>query len=274
MTGGTHEAQEINRLLAKTAQNFGIAMGLGSQRAAIEDPDLAYSFKIRDVAPDILLFSNLGAVQLNYGYSIEHCRQAVDMIEADALVLHLNPLQEALQPEGETRFEGLLKKIETVCSKIDQPVIVKEVGWGISGSVAKKLMDAGISAIDVAGAGGTSWAKVEMHRADSQINAEIAAEFDDWGIPTVDSILQVKQAAPGLPIFASGGIRNGVDIAKSIALGANLAGIAGKFLKAASQGESALQKVCLRLERELKISMFASGAGTIEALQNTKIHFR
>lgn len=274
MTGGTEEALAINRRLAKTAQTFGLAMGLGSQRAAIEKPELAYTFQVRDVAPDILLFANVGAVQLNYGYTLDQCQSMVDMIEADALILHLNPLQEALQPEGETHFSGLLSKIEKICRDLPVPVVAKEVGWGISKTLAQKLVDAGITAIDVAGAGGTSWAKVEMHRANSRIDAATAAAFDSWGIPTVLSLMQLNEISENITIIASGGLRNGVDVAKSIALGASMAGIAGKFLKAANEGEQKLEETCIQLEKELKIAMFVSGAKNIAELQNTPIHYR
>ncbi|MEX2311984.1 MAG: hypothetical protein WD624_05945, partial [Rhodospirillales bacterium] len=171
MTGGTKEAAEINQRLAEAAQDSGIAMGLGSQRAALEDKSLEASYRVRNVAPDILLFANLGAVQLNYGYGLAHMQQAVDMVEADALVLHLNALQEAVQPDGNTNFSGLLKKIDIMCKQLPVPVVVKEVGWGISAEVAKQLGHAGVKAIDVAGAGGTSWTQVEMHRAESESQA-------------------------------------------------------------------------------------------------------
>ena len=179
MTGGTGQARQINQALATAAQETGIAMGLGSQRAAIEQPDLAATFRVRQVAPDILLFANLGAVQLNYGYGVEQCQMAVDMIEADALILHLNALQEAVQPEGDTDFSGLLQKIETVCRSLSVPVIAKEVGWGISKRAARQLAEAGVAAIDVAGAGGTSWTQVEMHRAKNESEARLAAAFID-----------------------------------------------------------------------------------------------
>ncbi|KPL06178.1 isopentenyl pyrophosphate isomerase, partial [bacterium SM23_57] len=177
MTGGTEEAQQINQTLAAAAQKMGIAMGVGSQRAAIENPELAFTFQVRNVAPDILLLANLGAIQLNYGYTVDECHKAIDMIEADALILHLNPLQEAAQPEGDTNFKGLLAKIEKVCKTLHVPVIAKEVGWGISGMAARKLYEAGIAAIDVAGAGGTSWTQVEMHRAETQSQARLASAF-------------------------------------------------------------------------------------------------
>jgi isopentenyl-diphosphate delta-isomerase len=181
MTGGTSDAEAINMTLAEAAQITGIAMGVGSQRIAIENPDLAFSFQVRKVAPDILLFANLGAVQLNYGYGTSECQQAVDMIGADALILHFNALQEAVQPEGNTRFGGLLLKIEAVCKTLGVPIIAKEVGWGFSKDDIRQLTSAGIAGIDVAGAGGTSWSQVEMHRAKSESQARIAESFLDWG---------------------------------------------------------------------------------------------
>ena len=165
MTGGTDQAAEINRRLAEAAQETGIAMGLGSQRAALQHPELAPSYQVRRYAPDVLLLANLGAIQLNYDYGVDECRRAVEMVEADALILHLNALQEALQPEGDTRWAGLLEKIEQVCRALPVPVIAKEVGWGFSEQDARRLAEAGVRAIDVAGAGGTSWSQVEMHRA-------------------------------------------------------------------------------------------------------------
>jgi isopentenyl-diphosphate delta-isomerase len=266
MTGGTRQAEQINRNLATAAQETGIPMGVGSLRAALEDPELVPSFQVRKIAPDILLFANLGAVQLNYGMTPAQCQDAVDMIEADALVLHLNALQEAVMPDGDTRFSGLLAKIEAVCSSISVPVIAKEVGWGISQQAAQQLLQAGISAIDVAGAGGTSWTEVEMHRAESEQQRQVAAAFINWGIPTAESIQIVRQAAPGLPILASGGIRSGVDIAKSIALGAALGGMAGPFLKAAAKSAEAVVLEIQRVTQEIQISMFAAGAKDLQSL--------
>jgi isopentenyl-diphosphate delta-isomerase len=268
MTGGTEEAGAINQTLAAAAQETGIAMGLGSQRAAIENPELAWTFQVRAVAPDILLFANLGAIQLNYGYGVEECLRAVEMIQADALVLHLNALQEAVQPEGDTRFAGLLGKIETVCRLLPVPVIAKEVGWGISETAARQLANAGVSAIDVAGAGGTSWTQVEMYRARTESQACLAAAFIDWGIPTAESILNVSHAAPDLPVIASGGLRNGIDIAKCLALGAKIGGMASPFLKAASQSLERTIETIQEIRREIQVCMFASGAGDLEALQN------
>jgi isopentenyl-diphosphate Delta-isomerase len=271
MTGGTTEAGRINRVLAEAAQEAKIVMGVGSQRAAIENSDAAESFQVRKYAPDILLFANLGAVQLNYGYSVEHCRRAVDMIEADALILHLNPLQEAVQPEGDTRFAGLAGKIEAVCRSLPVPVIAKEVGWGISEKSAQLLLDSGVVAIDVAGAGGTSWSQVEMYRIQDPGQARIAAAFRGWGIPTAESIEMVRRAAPGMKIFASGGLRSGVDIAKSIALGACLGGMAGVFLKSAARSLEATVQTIAEVRRELQITMFAAGAGSIRQLQETPL---
>ncbi len=271
MTGGTAEAQRINLTLAEAAQQTGIAMGLGSQRAAIESPDLETTFKVRQVAPDILLFANLGAIQLNYGYGIDECRRAVEMIAADALILHFNALQEAVQPEGETRFAGLLPKIEAVCRALPVPVIAKEVGWGFSEEAARQLVEAGVAAIDVAGAGGTSWTQVEMHRARDETEASLAAAFLDWGIPTVEAIRNVRRAAPGLIIIASGGLRDGIDIAKCIALGASLGGMASPFLKAAVQSLEKTLEVIGLIQRQLQVCMFAAGAGNLERLRQIRL---
>jgi isopentenyl-diphosphate delta-isomerase len=272
MTGGTPEARTINQCLAEAAQAAGIGMGLGSQRAAIEDPALEDTFRVRHVAPDILLLANLGAVQLNYGYGPEHCRRAVEMVEADALILHLNPLQEALQPEGETRFAGLLSRIEAVCQALEVPVVVKEVGWGLSEQVARQLADAGVAAIDVAGSGGSSWSQVEMHRATTEHQRQVAAAFADWGIPTADSLLLARRGAPALPVIASGGIRDGIQIAKAVALGATACGVAGPFLRAASTSTTAVTELIAVLVAQLRVAMFAAGAADVQALQHTPVH--
>jgi isopentenyl-diphosphate delta-isomerase len=271
MTGGTEQAGRINRTLAEAAQETGIAMGLGSQRAAIENPGLSGTFQVRQFAPDVLLFANLGAVQLNYGYGTEQCQRAVDMIEADALILHLNPLQEAVQPEGDTRFAGLLNRIDAVCQALPVPVIIKEVGWGFSEQAARQLSEAGVAAIDVAGAGGTSWTQVEMHRAETQDQALLAAAFIDWGIPTAQAIINVRKVAPNLKVFASGGLRDGIDIAKCVALGASLGGMASPFLKAANQSlEKTIDTISL-IRRQIEITMFASGTANLEQLRKTRL---
>jgi isopentenyl-diphosphate delta-isomerase len=269
MTGGIKQAQRINRNLALAAQALGIAMGVGSQRAAIDNPKVVNTFQVRDVAPDILLFANLGAVQLNYGYGPEECKRAVEIIEADALILHLNPLQEALQPEGQTNFSGLLRKIEHVCKKLSVPVVVKEVGWGISETVARKLSRVGVAGIDVAGAGGTSWGKVERHRANSENSNKIADSFASWGIPTAESIQMARCGAPGLTIIASGGLRTGVDVAKAIALGADTAGIAAPLLKAANISQEAVVEYVTEIVESLRIAMFCIGASNISELKGS-----
>ncbi len=260
MTGGTEEAKEINRRLAEAAREVGIAMGVGSQRAALEHPDQAETFSIaRKLAPDILLFANLGAVQLNYGYGLVECHRAVDMLEADALILHLNPLQEALQVGGDTDFSGLAKKIEIICTKLGRPVIAKEVGWGISEKTAKLLAECGISAIEVAGAGGTSWSQVEMYRAETEFNRQLAATFVGWGIPTSESILNVRKSVPEMNIFASGGLRDGLDIAKCLALGATLGGMAGTILKAPAESSEKAAELLRLTQAQIRTAMFATG---------------
>jgi isopentenyl-diphosphate delta-isomerase len=270
MTGGTERAHIINRALATAAQEAGIAMGLGSMRAALEDLSLAESFRVvRPVAPDILLFANLGAVQLNYGYTVDHCRRAVEMVEADALFLHFNVLQEALQPEGDTNFAGLLSKVEAVCRNLEVPVVAKEVGWGFSEDTARHLANAGVAAIDVSGAGGTSWSQVEMYRADTEARRRVAATFRDWGIPTAESIDMVRRAAPHLPPIASGGLRNGLEIAKTIALGAHLAGMAGPFLRAAVVSTEAVLDTVEVTASELRTTMFCIGAASLDQLRDT-----
>jgi len=268
MTGGTRETLLFNRRLAEAAQQTGIAMGIGSQRAAIQHPQLAETFSVaRRAAPDALLFANLGAVQLNYGYGVDECRRAVDMLAADALILHLNPVQEAVQHGGDTDFRGLAGKIEAVCQALEVPVIVKEVGWGISERTARLLANCGVAAIDVAGAGGTSWSQVEMHRAPDEFTRQLAAAFVHWGIPTAESILNVRRAAPEMLVFASGGLQNGVDIAKSLALGATLGGMAGFFLRPAAVSTQAVADAIRLVEAQLRIAAFAAGAARLADLQ-------
>jgi isopentenyl-diphosphate delta-isomerase len=257
-------------VLALAAQETRVAMGLGSQRAAVEDPELAPTFQVRKFAPDILLFANLGAVQFNYGYTVDQCQRVVDMVEADGLILHVNPLQEVLQPEGDTRFSNLLSKIETVCRKLEVPVVVKEVGFGIGGETARKLFDVGVSAVDVAGTGGTSWSQVEMYRNSEESARRVAASFRNWGIPTADAIQQVRQMCPEGLVFASGGLRDGVDIAKCIGLGAELGGMAGRFLKAAVISLEETITIIREIEKEIRICMFLISAETIDGLQGTK----
>ncbi len=266
MTGGSYSAITINRNLAIAAQELGIAMGVGSERCLIETPELVDTYRVRDIAPDILLCANLGAVQLNYGYGIRECRMAIEAIEADVLVLHLNPLQEALQPEGTTGFSQLANKIGELCSSMPVPVIVKEVGWGISEDTARKLKEAGVSAIDIAGAGGTTWSEVERFRSN---RVTVHDAFTDWGIPTAESLAATRRAVPDLPIIASGGIRSGIDIAKAVALGATATGIAGPLLKPASTSAQAVMEYLNDTIDVLKTAMFCIGAQNCNQLKDT-----
>ena len=274
MTGGTDEGRAYNRIFAEAAQRFNIAMGVGSQRVALEDSDLADTFRVRDIAPDILLFANLGAVQLNNGCDVGSCVRAVEMIDADALILHLNPLQESVQPGGDTNYRGLAAKIKDVCENVGPPVIVKEVGHGISARTAELLADAGVDCIDVAGAGGTSWAKVESYRTGIPHSAFPIPHLLEWGIPTVDSLLAVRESAPDVTIIASGGVRTGEDIAKSIALGAAAAGMALPLLRAASESPDALADLISRVRGELVTVMFCTGTRTIEELRGVGLSRR
>jgi isopentenyl-diphosphate Delta-isomerase len=274
MTGGTRRAHEINRRLAAAAQRRGLAMGLGSQRVALEGAEPMASYRVRDVAPDVLLLANLGAVQLNYGFGLEECHRAVEAVGADGLVLHLNALQEAIQPGGNTDFRGLYAKIEQLCRQAPYPVIVKEVGWGISGEVARRLEATGVAAIDLAGSGGTSWSRVEGHRLASEEGRQVAAAFDDWGLPTAEALVQARKACPKLPLIASGGIATGVEMAKCLALGANLAGMARPLLHAALESDEALEQQLDVILRQLRIAMFCCGARTTGDLGPQRIFLR
>lgn len=269
MTGGTEESRRINHTLAEAANELGIPLGLGSARVLLERPAALATFDVRQIAPRIPLLANLGAVQLNLGVGADDCRRLVEMLRADALVLHLNALQEALQPEGDTCFAGLLPRIEAVARSLDVPVVVKEVGWGISADVVTALLDAGVAAVDIAGAGGTSWSEVERHRLGDGRAARIAGAFAGWGIPTAAALRQARAAAPQAVILASGGVRSGSDLAVAVALGADLVGSAGPFLHAASQGTQA----CIELGREwlevLRITMFCTGAADLRALRGS-----
>ena len=269
MTGGMARGGEINRLLAEAAQQLGLAMGVGSQRAALEDPSLETTFAVRQIAPDAPLLANIGAAQLAGEAGVERCRRAVEMIEADALVVHANPLQEALQPEGDARFAGLLDRIGEVASELRVPVIVKEVGWGIAPGLARQLAERGVAGVDVAGAGGTSWSEVERHRIRDPVMARAAEAFRDWGIPTAECVLGCRQAMPAGIIIASGGLRTGVDIAKCIALGADAAGLAAPLLAAADAGRATLHDVIAVLIAELRTAMFCIGAGSVDELRAT-----
>ena len=273
MTGGASGAEQINLNLAEAAEHLGVAMGVGSQRAAISNAALARTYQVRHIAPHALLMANIGAVQLNYGFGVDECRRAVDMIEADALILHLNALQEAVQPEGNTNFAGLLSKIEQVCHQIEVPVVVKEVGNGIGAATARRLVDAGVQAIDVAGAGGTSWSEVERFRQTDPQRSRVAAIFAGWGIPTTQAIRDVRAALPHTILIGSGGIRSGQDVAKAIALGADLGGSAAPHLFSAVDGDGP-DAVVTGLQAfidELRITMFCVGAANLQALRATPL---
>ena len=234
---------------------------------AIEDADQAESFQMRSLAPNVPLLANLGAVQLNYGFGLAECQQAIDMIDADALVFHLNPLQEAIQPEGQTDFSGLLGKMQSVASELSVPTIIKEVGNGLSEAVGRRLADAGFTILDTAGHGGTSWARIEARRAD---DLELGERFADWGVATPESIRQLA-TIPGVSVIGSGGLRTGVDVAKAISLGADLAGLAYPFLEPATRSASDVATKIRRIVDELKIVMFSVGARTIEDLQSVPL---
>lgn len=267
MTGGTPHAADLNRNLAVAVQSLGIAMGVGSQRAAVEDESLAWTFRVREFAPDIPLAANLGVDQLSDDPAAM-CTHAVEMLGADWLCLHLNPLQEALQPDGDPLFSNALELIREVCRTCRVPVIVKEVGFGLSGDVVAQLAMVGVAAVDVAGAGGTSWAAVEGYRSEGPAR-ERAHLFRTWGIPTADAIVQASSQTSSMPIIGSGGIRTGLDIAKALVLGADITAAALPLLRAASESSEAVEKWCRARAEELRTAMFAIGAGSIPALRTT-----
>ena len=273
MTGGTEPARHINQCLAKAAQQLGIAMGVGSQRAAIERPELSETYQVRDIAPDILLFANLGAIQLKHGYDVDHARRAVEMIGADALFLHLNPLQEAVQAGGDCNWSNLLPLIEQLVVELEVPVAVKEVGHGIGSQSARQLADCGVAAIDVAGAGGTSWSEVEAFRHANPAAADIAHGFSGWGLPTALALINSVSVVPELPIFASGGVHSGIDAAKAIRLGAALIGTAAPVLDNATQSVDAVcNHVALMIE-QLRIASFCTGSADLRALRQATLRY-
>lgn len=268
MTGGTSEAGRINCILAAAAERLGLAMSVGSQRVAMLKPELARTYQVRTVAPNAFLFANIGAVQLNNGFTVDDCRAVVEMIDADALGLHLNPLQEAVQSGGNTNFRGLIAKIERVCSHLEIPVVVKEVGQGISERTARILMEAGVAGIDAAGAGGTSWALVESLR-ESNGKSALGSAFADWGIPTAESIRMIRRGAPDVTLIASGGMRSGIDAAKAIALGADIVGFGLPLLREVGNGVDAVVHLLQRYIDELRTAMFCIGARDISALKSS-----
>ncbi|MDY6958283.1 MAG: type 2 isopentenyl-diphosphate Delta-isomerase [Halobacteriota archaeon] len=272
MTGGHPGTMKVNESLAKAAEELQIGIGVGSQRAALEDPEQEDSFRVmRDNAPDIFIYGNIGAAQLKE-YGVEGVEKAVEMIDANAIAIHLNFLQEAIQPEGEANGRGVINSIKELSSSIKVPVIVKETGAGISYSVAEDLAKAGVSAIDVGGVGGTSWAGVEVYRAIAEgdkLLEDMGKLFWDWGLPTPVCIAEC--ASVGIPIIASGGIRTGLDIAKSIALGADLCSAALPFTKPALNGPHEVIELLERMREELKVAMFLSGSINVEELKKAQI---
>lgn len=269
MTGGSELAGKINEHLALAAEEKGWAIGLGSTRALLESDAHVESFMIRKYAKTVPLIANLGAVQLNYGYGVEECQKLVDMTEADSLVFHLNSLQEIVQDEGDLNFEDLLPKIEEVCKHIDVPVGVKEVGFGIDGTVAEKLYNVGVAYIDVAGAGGTSWSQVEKFRSKDPLRKNAAEAFNNWGIPTKDCIVSVRSRLKDVPVVASGGMKTGLDAAKAITIGADLIGFARQLLKAATETVDSVLFTMEQIEFELKMAMFGIGVKNLTELKNT-----
>ena len=266
MTGGDHETlRGINRNLAAAAEAEQVAMGVGSQRVMFTEPAARDSFALRDAAPSALLFGNLGAVQLNYGFGIEQCREAVKVLEADGLYFHLNPLQEAVQPEGDTNFAGLAARIGAVSAELDVPVLVKEVGGGISPEDASLLVGQGVRYIDVAGAGGTSWSRIEYHRHPDEAD-RTGLVFQDWGLPTPVALRLLRPFRDRITLIASGGIRTGLDMAKAVVLGAALCGLASPFLQPAQESAERVRAVIRRLRREFTTAMFLLGAEKVEAI--------
>ncbi len=273
MTGGTDEATVINSRLGELAEKYGFGMGVGSQRAGLKSEELAATYSIaRKNAPNAFLIANIGGAQLAKGFTVDEAKRIVKMIRANALVVHLNPLQELVQPEGEPRYKGVLAKISELAKTIDVPVIVKEVGAGISKEVAIKLEMADVSAINIAGAGGTSWAGVEKLRAESakdDLKKHLGEVFWDWGIPTAASLIEVRRAVK-LPLIASGGLRDGLEVAKCIVLGSSMAAMAYPFLRTAAQSSESLFAFADTILAELKSTMFLVGAKNIGALASSR----
>ncbi len=267
ITGGTDRAERINKNLAEAAQNLGIGMGVGSQRAMIEDSELAYTYDVRDVASDIFLVGNLGLPQIIDGFGEEEVIRSVESINADALAIHLNPLQEVIQPNGDTDFKNGLSALKEL-EDLDFPIIAKETGSGISYEVGSELKENGVDAINVAGAGGTSWSAVEYYRA-SYEKKRLAEKFWDWGIPTAYSVIECSRV--GLPLISSGGIRSGLEVAKSIAMGAELGGLALPLLEPALEGPEEVETELNEIISELKVAMFLVGAENIEELKKVPV---
>ena len=268
MTGGAERSAAINRTLAQAAQRLGVGLMLGSQRVMLEHPHARDSFAVRPVAPDILLIGNLGVAQLNRGYGAAEIGQAVELVGADAVALHTNPLQEALQAGGDTDFSHLVPKLREVIPQVPYPVLLKEVGHGLSAAVARSVRDVGFAALDVAGAGGTSWAKVEEYVNYGEVRHPQLAE---WGIPTATALREVHRELPQMPLIASGGIRSGVDAAKALALGADVVAVARPLLEPATRSVEAVVDWLAHFAWELRVAMHCAGAPDIAALRGVKL---
>lgn len=266
MTGGPDKGEIINRNLAEAAEETKVALGLGSMRVILRNPESVKSFNVRKLCPSIPLFANMGIVQLNYGYGADEINKIIDSVEADGIFLHVNPLQEVIQPEGDTNFKGLITKLERILPKINVPVIVKEVGTGIDFETAKRLKDIGIEWIDVAGVGGTSWAWVEGYRRDDDLGEVFRAE----GVPTDEALIQA-QKVEGLNVIAGGGLRTGLDIAKAIALGASLGTAAKPLLNPALESAEACVEAIEKLKREFRVAMFMTGVVDLEELKGLDV---
>lgn len=268
MTGGIEQGQQINYRLAKAAAHHKIPMGIGSQRMALENPAYRPIFTVKDHVPDLFLIANLGGGQLCGPDALKLCREAVDMVGADALAIHLNIIQECIQVEGRPSFRGLLEKIAEICTELKVPVIVKEVGSGISPHTADKLLKAGVAAIDCGGRGGTSWGYIEGLRSKSEQTMDLARSYRDWGIPTAFSLAAIHKKIPQMPLIATGGIRDGLTVAKAIALGAQMVGLGLPLLRAASQSEEKVKEVLNTMIKGLHIAMFATGCARLEQLKD------
>ena len=268
MTGGDHASvRTINRRLAEAAEAEGVAMAVGSQRVMFTHPAARASFDLRRFAPTASLCANLGAVQLNHGFGEREARAAIDVLEADGLFLHLNPLQEAVQPEGDTAFGGLAARIGALARRLPVPVLAKEVGAGLSRPDADRLVRAGIRHLDTAGSGGTSWSRIEAHRHGGADGAALGVRFQDWGLPTPLSLLRLSTLRhKGVYLIASGGIRSGLDMAKAVVLGASLCGLAAPFLAPAQRSARAVRAVIQRLRREYVTAMFLLGQRTTRGM--------
>lgn len=272
MTGGPARAEAINARLAEAAQHLGIALAVGSQRAALETGDQAgLDMTLRRKAPDTPLLANIGAAQLTLGFGVDEARRAVDMIAADALIVHLNPLQEACQPEGDRDWWGVGAALEALVKALDAPVVVKETGAGVSAATARRLFDMGVAVVDVAGAGGSNWATVEGERATDPADKAHAAAFGDWGIPTARAIADVRAACPKGVLIGSGGVHDGVEAAKAIRLGADIVGQAAGVLAAATTSTEAVVEHFQIVIRQLRTACFCTGSANLAALRKAKL---